>query len=118
MTTYAKCRAVRVVGICGNAIENNGVNGEGFCQDCWTSDLAERHELYRKFREEGSSREEAIELADIIAPDSKIKNTSIIRNEKPHRSPGYMDHVGTVLESAGKEAAEKFQGFGQEEINA
>jgi hypothetical protein len=118
MTTYTKCRAVRVVGICGNAIEDNGVNGEGFCQDCWTSDLAERHELYRQFREEGSSREEAIELADIIAPDSKIKNTSIIRNEKPHRAPGYMDHVGIVLDGVSKEVAEKFHGFSEESLNA
>lgn len=108
-----KCKSVRVVGICGKEIINGGVNGEGYCEDCWTPDIAERHDLYRNYREEGSSREEAIELAGLTPPDVKIEDFSVRVKSGKKKKP-FQDAFSAILDDISKEVRNNFKGFAKD----
>lgn len=97
-----RCQAVQLVGVCGNPITDGGVEHSGFCEECWTVDIVTAHELYREYRADGVSRNEAIEKAMINTKDGVGSYAVKIKHVRVKQAVTDFDKDKHIYEGIGK----------------
>ena len=82
-TTKPALRCMAFVGdnLCHAEIKDNGHNHSGFCESCYYPGISNDYLLYKTYREEGYSRDEALGLACIGNNIAK----SIVVKEKENK---------------------------------
>lgn len=64
------CRG-RIIGTgCEAPLENNGIEGSGFCEECWSEQNVEGYQRFRAYRAEGYSIHQALVMAGFRDPNS------------------------------------------------
>lgn len=81
------CRNNRGKHGCSNIVTDGGIEDSGFCEDCYTPELAQNNESFHQYVEEGYSRAQASLLAGLedstptqtiggeIEPDQTVAQT-------------------------------------------